>query len=55
MLEKSTVKNLKVVCMKNGAEFTSRELEAHLKAEGICHELTIPKNPEQSGVAEHIH
>jgi len=38
----------------NGGEFTSTEFEAHLKAEGIKHELTVPKNLEQNGVAERM-
>jgi len=44
-------KRLKVIHTDNG-EFTSHEFEAYLYAEGVCHELTIPKSPEQIGVAE---
>ena len=28
--------------------------EAYLKSEGICHERTIPKTPQQKGVAERL-
>ena len=54
MVEKETGKNIKALCTDNGGEFTSSKFEAYLKSEGICHELTIPKTPEQNGVAEHM-
>ena len=52
MVERSTGRKLKAICTDNGGEFTSKEFETHLTAEGVRHELTIPKNPEQNGVAE---
>ena len=54
MVEKSTGRKLKAIRTDNGGEFTSKEFEAHLMAEGVHHELTIPKNPEQNGVAERM-
>jgi len=33
-------------------EFMSRKFESYLVTEGVHHELTIPDNPEQNGVAE---
>ena len=54
MVEKSTGRKLKAIRTGNGREFTSKEFEAHLTTEGVRHELTIPKNPEQNGVAERI-
>ena len=51
MVEKSTGRKLKAIRTDNGGEFTSKEFEAHLTTEGVRHELTIPKNPEQNGVA----
>ena len=45
MVERSTGQKLKAICTDNGGEFTSSEFEAHLQAEGVKHELTIPKNP----------
>ena len=33
---------------------THPEFEAYLKKAGIQHEKTIPRNPEQNGVAEHM-
>ena len=54
---KSLVENLydrkiKTLRSDNGGEYTSIEFEDFLKNEGIRHEKTIPKTPEQNGVAE---
>ena len=54
MVERSTSQKLKAIRTDNGGEFTSTEFEAYLRAEGVKHELTIPKNPEQNGVAERM-
>ena len=54
MAEKSTGQELKVFRTDNGGEFTSTEFEEYLRKEGIRHELTVPKNPEQNGVAERM-
>ena len=54
LIEKSTGRRLKTFRSDNGGEFTSKEFESYLKAEGIRHELTIPNNPEQNGVAERM-
>ena len=54
MAEKSTNQELKVFRTDNGGEFTSTEFEGYLRKEGIRHELTVPKNPEQNGVAERM-
>ena len=35
-------------------EYISIELKEYLKHRGICHELTVPYNPEQNGVAERL-
>ena len=35
-------------------EYTSKQFGDYLKAEGIRHELIVPKNPEQNGVAERL-
>ena len=45
---------VKTLRSENGGEYTSEEFESYLKMEGICHELTVPKSPEQNGVAEHM-
>ena len=54
MVEKATGKKLKAIRTDNGGEFTSNEFEVYLRAEGVRHELIIPKNPQQNGVAEHM-
>ena len=38
----------------NGGEYTSAKFENYLKSEGIRHECTVPKTPEQNGVAERM-
>ena len=43
---------MKIICTINGSEFTSEEFENYLKREGLKHELTIPKYPEQSGITK---
>ena len=54
MVEKSTGRNLKVLRTDNGKEYTSRKFEEYLRKKGIKHELTIPKCPQQNGVAERL-
>ena len=53
-MEKSTGKNLKTFHTDNGGEYTSKRFEEFLKSEGIWHECTIPKTPEQNGVVERL-
>lgn len=43
---------MKVIRSDNGGEYTSNGFKAYLTSEGIKHELTIPRTPEQNGVAE---
>ena len=38
----------------NGGEYTGRELQDYLKAEGDHHELTVSKTPQQNGTAEQL-
>ena len=52
--EKSTGRKLKVVRTDNGGEYTSAEFKTYLKREGVCHEVTVPKTPQQNGVAERM-
>ena len=54
MAENSTGQELKVFRTANGGESTSTEFDGYLRKEGIRHELTVPKNPEQNGVAERM-
>ena len=52
MMEKSSGQKIKVLRTDNGGEYTSKVFENFLKKEGIRHEYTVPKTPEQNGVAE---
>ena len=38
----------------NGGEYVSEEFESYLKSRGIHHQLTVPRSPEQNGVAERM-
>jgi len=52
LVEKATRKKIKTFRTDNGGECISSQFEKYLKAEGIRHELTVPKTPQQNGVAE---
>ena len=54
MVEKSRGEKIKTLCSDNGGEYTSKEFEDYLKKNGIRHERTVPKTPEQNGVAERM-
>ena len=54
MVERLTGRKLKTLRTNNGGEYTSRKFETYLKTEGIRHELIVPKNPKQNGVAERV-
>ena len=53
-MENSTGQKLKTLHTDNGGEYTSAEFTMYLKKEGVCHEFTVPKTPQQNGVAEQI-
>jgi len=52
LVEKSAGWQLKALCTDNGGEYVSADFKRYLRKEGVGHELTIPKIPEQNGVAE---
>ena len=54
LVEKSSDKKLKRLRTDNGGEHTSKLFEAFLKSEGVCHECTIPKTPQQNTAAERL-
>ena len=54
MVEKSTGRRVKCLRTDNGGEYTSLEFQSYLKKEGIVHELTVPRTPQQNGVAERL-
>jgi hypothetical protein len=53
-VEKSSSNKVKVLRTDNGGEYTSLEFTDYLKKEGIQHELSVPKIPEQNGVAKRM-
>lgn len=54
LVEKQYEKKIKILRTDNGGEYTSTEFERYLQEEGIRHEKTVPKTPEQNGVAERM-
>ena len=54
MVERSTGHKLITLRSDNGGEYTSVEFQSYLMKEGIKHELTVPRSPEQNGVAERL-
>ena len=54
LVEKSSGHKIKVFRTDNGGEYTSTEFESLLRKEGIKHEYTIPKTPQQNGVSERM-
>ena len=53
-VERSTGRKLKTLRTDNGGEYVSADFEKCLKKEGVRHELTVPKTPQQNGVAERM-
>ena len=51
---RTVVGKLKVLRLDNGGEYTAKRFQEYLKAEGVRHELTVPKTPQQNGVAERL-
>ncbi|CAI7913160.1 unnamed protein product [Closterium sp. NIES-53] len=45
---------VKVIRTDNGGEFIGADFESVLKKKGIQHQLTVPYNPQQNGVAERL-
>ena len=54
LVERQSKRKLKTLRTDNGGEYTSNKFETYLKDEGIRHERTVPKTPEQNGVAERL-
>ena len=45
---------MKILRLDNGSEYTFGEFKVYLTCEGIEHQLSIPGQPEQNGVAERM-
>ena len=54
LVETSTGRKLQAIRTDNGGEYLSTEFQNYLKTEGVKHERTIPKTPQQNGVAERM-
>ena len=54
LVEKQTKYKLKTLRTDNGGKYTSKRFEQYLKSEGIRHEKTVPKTPEQNGVSKRL-
>ena len=54
LVENLYEKKIKIFRTDNGGEYSSNEFESYLQEAGIRHEKTIPKTPEQNGVAERM-
>ncbi len=52
MVDRVTGQQFKVLRSDNGGEYKSNRFVEYLRSEGVRHELTVPKNPQQNGVAE---
>ena len=52
--ERSSERKLKTLRSDNGGEYMSNEFQQYLEQEGIHHQNTIPKTPQQNGVAERM-
>ena len=46
--------NIGILRSDNVGEYTSGEFKAYLKSRGIRQELTVPKSPQQNGIAERM-
>ncbi|CAI7745449.1 unnamed protein product [Closterium sp. NIES-53] len=51
-VQRESAHKVKVIHTDNGGEFIGADFEAVLKKKGIQHQLTVPYNPQQNGVAE---
>ena len=54
LVETSSGQKLKNLRTDNRGEYTSAEFTMYLKKEGVRHEFTVPKTPQQNGVAERM-
>ena len=54
MIEKEHNATIKTIRTDNGGKYTAGTLQRFLKDEGIIHETTVPRTPQQNGVAERM-
>jgi transposase InsO family protein len=51
-VEKQTDRKIKILRSDNGTEYVNYKFQNFLKCEGIQHQTSIPRTPEQNGLAE---
>ena len=54
MVENLTGKQIKFFHSDRGGEFTSKEFDKFLAKEGVIHKTSLPKTPQQNGVAKRM-
>ena len=54
LIENESGHKLKVLRTDRGGEYTFTEFEKFLQSAAVRHEITVPKTPEQNGVAERM-
>ena len=54
MVTNMTEKKIKILRSDNGGEYTSKEFSNYLKEKGIQQQLSVPRTPQQNGVAERM-
>ena len=54
MVEESSGRKVIAFRTDNGGEYTSTEFQSYLLKEGIRHQITVPRMPEQNGVTEQL-
>ncbi|CAB3988910.1 Retrovirus-related Pol poly from transposon TNT 1-94 [Paramuricea clavata] len=54
MVTNITGKKIMILRSDNGGEYTSKEFVNYLKEKGIQHQLSVPRTPQQNGVAERM-
>ena len=54
MVTSMTEKKIKILRSDNGGEYTSKEFYNYLKEKGIQQQLSVPRAPQQNGVAERM-
>lgn len=54
LVERSSGQKLRAIRTDNGGEYVSTKFNDYLESNGIRHELTVPKTPQQNGTAERM-
>ena len=55
MVENVTGKKIRALRSDNGGEYSSKAFNNYLQMKGVQRQFTLPRNPQQNGVAERMH